>query len=600
MRQTGTMRSHGVPTLGLPLLALMLTLASCASSPLAESPPAVEPTPESIPNTPTPTSTTTPADPVDGFPIVVRFALDPQTTDEFGATAPVERSILIEPGRGATNDFVDASIELWLTGPNADERAQGLVGPLDETILDPSCAQSFDFLLAGTSLLNRLLIVTLCGPAGTAGIGADARILASFEATTAEIPAIHRSVLLSADGKSCFGDASDEPGLRCLLPNFDWPPVPDNCPDAERPPTNTLLEVTNVGPNDPDGGLVLHTAPGAAAPQAGVATWVTRGFAATLRCTVVDDGGVWWEVLERPDNDALVWANAAFLQAEQPSPLLDTPCDDFQIEANGYSTSGSTRGRVEPPRHDHIAGLSVDETNPYCTVVTIEMGEGWNPQPPLQPESRTSSNLESAIKVMTLDDPTTGYYGVQFHTSDRGTYGGVAMTGINPDALFEDQFVAFGDGSEPGAVFVSSTSDPSAGQVTVLTGSTVIPRVAEFNHPARIVLAITTAPLDDPIQLLRQGDDPSVVVRHLEQIAPDAIQVSGWGIAFEAQAEVSVVDADGNVVAPPRGVMMGNPGVAWAPFDITIDGLAPGTHELVVDTCSECESSTVSLMFTID
>ena len=550
------------------------------------------------------TPVATEPEPADGFPIVVRFSIDSATSDDFSATEPVERFVAVDPQRGAAKEFVDAWIDHWFAGPTNDERADGLIGPRDDGFLDPACAETFDSHLAGTSLRNRLLIVTLC-EVSTAGVGADARIVSSFAATTAEIPFIDRAVLLSSDGKQCFGDQSGDRQLRCLLPDFDWPAVPDNCPDVDRPPTNTLLEVTNVAPDDPDGGLVLHSGPGVAAPDAGVATWVTRGLVATLRCTVVADGGVWWEVLEQPDGPAPVWANAAFLQAEQPSPLLGTPCDDFEFDALGYSTSGSTSGRVEAPRHDHIAALSVDESNPYCTVVTIEMGEGWNTEPPQQPESITSSILESAIEVTNLDDPTTGYYGLRFHESDRGTSGGAALTGINVDAFFEHQFVAFGGGTQPGAVFVSSTEQRDGGQVTLLTGSTKPPRVAEFNDPARVVVAIETAPLPNPIQLLEaDGSDPAggptAVVRHLDQIGHGTIRVSGWGIAFEAFAEVSVVDVGGNVLAPPLSVAMGNPSVAWSPFEVTIDGLPTGTHTLVVNTCTECEDASASVAFTIE
>lgn len=82
-------------------------------------------------------------------------------------------------------------------------------------------------------------------------------------------------------------------------------------------PTQHFAHVTDVEPDDPDGGLVMHEGPGVGSFELSVIGWDVRWLTVhTPSCAVTPDGGVWWE-LTFPRLTG--WVNARYLK-EQTSP----------------------------------------------------------------------------------------------------------------------------------------------------------------------------------------------------------------------------------------------------------------------------------------
>lgn len=93
--------------------------------------------------------------------------------------------------------------------------------------------------------------------------------------------------------------------------------------------------VTNIAANDPDGGLIGHTAPGVDAPETGVlpadfGVWVDG---TPESCAVADNGAVWWAV--HVGEGIYDWVNAYYLgyyegPGNRPVVGGNQLCDSYQ------------------------------------------------------------------------------------------------------------------------------------------------------------------------------------------------------------------------------------------------------------------------------
>jgi len=83
------------------------------------------------------------------------------------------------------------------------------------------------------------------------------------------------------------------------------------CSQATAGPEGSYI-VVDIPADDPDGGLVAHSAPGVDAPVDGVfpADYSVYFDGSLDSCTITSDGGVWWNVA---DADFSTWVNASYL-----------------------------------------------------------------------------------------------------------------------------------------------------------------------------------------------------------------------------------------------------------------------------------------------
>lgn len=507
---------------------------------------------------------------------------------EFSVTAPAARTVRLNDVADPLAELTDEWIATWLDGPTAAEQDTGLMAPFEAHAPDPVCGGRFQWKLleeAGATP-GPLLIVTLCGRPLSPGHGHSGRVWSSFTATMAELTHIERAVLLEPGGANCFGDQRGERGLHCLAgPDHLWQDHPDNCQPDDLPTANTTIAVVNIAEDDPDGGLITHRAPGVASAEVDVLEMGTDELVPTLRCNVVADGGIWWEFITAADTTTPVWANAAYLavKPDRPLPVLESPCAEFPGVGQGFFTAGTTE-----MTHDHIAGLAVSEATPFCTILEITLGQGWNADPPT---SLPSTQLESGISIQPIDR-SIGHYVLRFPSGDRGRYGGLEQRGLNVDATFGTQQVTFGSGDERGIAFVASSSDPddTGGEVVILTGSRSEPSVITLDNPARVFLAISPDPLAAAPKILEIEGHVAFVVSRIEQLEDGTMVVAGWGLGFESFASAVVTDANGLAISDVTSFQVGNPTGAWSPFKLRFEDLPPGNHELTFDSCDQCDT----------
>ena len=123
-----------------------------------------------------------------------------RSQQDFSYVAPVVR-------RTQTQGVAQFAIEQLISGPTAQEKQQGFTAPIN---LRGSSNCGRDFKLAVSTGVARL---QFCKQVLSAGIGDDARIKSSINATLKQFPSVKSVVLLDRNG-NCLNDQSGD--NRCL------------------------------------------------------------------------------------------------------------------------------------------------------------------------------------------------------------------------------------------------------------------------------------------------------------------------------------------------------------------------------------------------
>lgn len=153
----------------------------------------------------TPTSTitslNTPTPSILGTTIVqnsakIYFSKNPESNNNFTYVVPVSRTT-------KRIDLARFSIEQLIIGPSGDEKAQGLFTPL--ILTGASICSGADFTLElGT---DGTTTVKFCKQVTSNGIGDDARVKSTLEATLKQFTTIKKVIILDKN-ENCFGDQS--------------------------------------------------------------------------------------------------------------------------------------------------------------------------------------------------------------------------------------------------------------------------------------------------------------------------------------------------------------------------------------------------------
>src|SRR5712691_67421 len=148
--------------------------------------------------------------PAASYPIRVFFSKFPESTTDFSAVYPVDRT-------SPTIAVGTFSIQLLIAGPTLSERQAGYFSELNSILTGPSnCSAPFptggpDFTLTldkkGSVTEIGTATVKFCRSTASPGIGADARVIAEINATLKQFPRIKKVVILTVAGH-CFGDES--------------------------------------------------------------------------------------------------------------------------------------------------------------------------------------------------------------------------------------------------------------------------------------------------------------------------------------------------------------------------------------------------------
>ena len=165
------------------------------------------------------------------------------------------------------------------------------------------------------------------------------------------------------------------------------------------------------------------------------------------------------------------------------------------------------------------------------------------------------------------------------------------------------------DTSVSGAAVLVDAPVGERDYIWISTGSEATPWVSVLSDPARIVIGICCNPTLDTFTAIgfeagRAYGATGYFVFPPEHVAESGVRFEGFGTAFEAVGGAFVVDAAGEMVPgaeytsptklddrPPSegSFLVGNPGVSWRPFSVTVSGLEPGDYRLLFITCDQCD-----------
>jgi|GEM_PF-5742211 len=127
----------------------------------------------------------------------VFFAKNPDSNNDFTQVFSVFRTT----SRVDVGTFV---IEELIEGPTAVEEATGLFTPID--LAEVSNCGGDDFSLVVDAVAKEATL-TFCKQVQSAGVGDDARVISTVEATLEQFPTVDTVVILTKDNH-CFGDES--------------------------------------------------------------------------------------------------------------------------------------------------------------------------------------------------------------------------------------------------------------------------------------------------------------------------------------------------------------------------------------------------------
>jgi len=144
------------------------------------------------------------------YPIKVYFSKFPDSTNDFTAVFPVDRS-------SPTTAVATFSIQLLIAGPTLGERNAGYFSELNSILTGASSCSAPnptggpDFTLTlnmkGSTAQQGTATLRFCRATNSPGVGADARITAEIDKTLEQFSTIKNVVILTQAG-DCFGDES--------------------------------------------------------------------------------------------------------------------------------------------------------------------------------------------------------------------------------------------------------------------------------------------------------------------------------------------------------------------------------------------------------
>jgi len=275
--------------------------------------------------------------------------------------------------------------------------------------------------------------------------------------------------------------------------------------------------------------------------------------------------------LERTTANASCTAGVAFADAE-PVPVV---------------TPDAAPSAMNHVRDIWIGQGGTDDNG--CTVVTLEMGEGWSGQG----TSMTTSVVGNGVAV-----------------SRRGSNVILHMPeGFTSETPREFNYALWNDPGHDdtnGVVLLMREPAPSTtGFVLIANGSSGPVYVNTLANPARIVVAMPNAdpsePSPAPGVLDSTAAGASTFEFYLEAVIPtdDGVFVSGYGRAFEATANVAVQSLDGSEsfeftlggesALPDSTAFLTGGFSGWREFSISIGGLEAGEYRATLNSCDQCD-----------
>lgn len=332
------------------------------------------------------------------------------------------------------------------------------------------------------------------------------------------------------------------------------PPTPVPCPFDQTQP----VDVVGVAADDPDGGLVVHTAPDIASPEIGVLAW-DAGNLVVIECAPAPNDAVWARV-----EDGLVsgWVNARFLGETQT--VIDVSGPDCS-ENTQFVSAGTSKPPLPgaPGQYyalDTLKSFEADNGVVTCLRFEVFIGEG---------DSSTKSEADMLPDLSATYGPT----GVDIRLA-----GGF---GENFD-FSQDRHDA-----RNGSFVALHAHDGESNYVHLGFPESEI-SVRYANSPARVIVDIKPVDARSPSGPL-PGGGPFIIDGpiHLagESIAENEIvTVTGWGRPFESQGNYIVyrMNGDGTDTLVDEGPVFASWAFGWGEFEFQLrtDTYGPGNYRL--------------------
>ena len=281
--------------------------------------------------------------------ITVWYPRKPQSLDDFSITFPVERRIELGPDTNHEQRMQAIAAE-WAAGPTDAELAAGYVHPIFDLRPFPDCSNPIAIEFVGDAA-----IASPCGYWTSDGVGADAFLLASFNATMMGAGQT-RVAMLDTERRRCVGNESDTP-LSCLPESATSDTTGNPCPVGRARIEATVSEVTEWARIRDAASLNGDELGQAALGQ------VMSLYPWTLRS---DGSDFSWVVVELPDTPRRCGWMAAHLLSVRGTPL-DTPIPgvDHTLPTEGIWNADRSNGRLD------YASWQLDRT--FATVLNLRV-----------------------------------------------------------------------------------------------------------------------------------------------------------------------------------------------------------------------------------
>ncbi|MCT7951084.1 hypothetical protein NG798_14895 [Ancylothrix sp. C2] len=128
--------------------------------------------------------------------VKVFFPKLPNSNNNLNYVEPVWRTT-------TSRSVAEFAIQQLIAGPNSSEKSKGLIAPL-KLQGNSNCGKDFTI-----SIIQGVARLKFCRPVLSAGIGDDARMKSSIEATLKQFPTVKSTIITTHKG-DCLGDMSGE------------------------------------------------------------------------------------------------------------------------------------------------------------------------------------------------------------------------------------------------------------------------------------------------------------------------------------------------------------------------------------------------------
>lgn len=373
-------------------------------------------------------------------------------------------------------------------------------------------------------MLALALLSGLVAAAGCATSASD-RAAVPIQAVTPPPTAIALPATTAVPTAAALPTATAQPASTAT-PTVDAT-TPTSVPGMQCGPASSdqRLDVINVASDDADGGLVVHSEPGASTPIVGVLPAHARGITFQGQCETVADGGTWWFVWSPATTG---WVNSFYLgqRAGGGESFDEQACrsGDPDVDLSAL-----------PERHEALDQPVVSDvrvvSTAACDRVIFEFADRWDFRKHAEPVTLFTQDL---LGDMPEIERSGGELTVRLGESIVNVFESNPPNQAWRDVATEEQNVALAfDRDESIFAYVGFGNGQASVHIADNPARLIIDIVQHASSRAELVGPIAAADghltLFEPLQSERTG--PGVT---------GPVRVRGWSRGFEATSLIEI------------------------------------------------------------